>query len=420
MSDGQAFDSAVDGAWREFRTALADRLALLEHDDTLVLGALSVDRSTLLVTVDFWRAGMHLVCTARHDDLAVDSVLFDAARAGGWDEEPGHPDQVTLEVPIRQVDRAAAASVTVLRDIAGLTHPSFVHARTGAGPATLTAAMADAPVEPAPMTLPELEHPADPRELREAVARTLTWKYGTPPITDEDDDFPVTLDGFAGYVLPHPKQPQVRILVPLLREVTGRTRAAEVLADLNAELTFIRLTLTADQINAVIDLPGSPYAGAQLSDHLDRMTTFLRTLDDRFERRLGGRFCDDSRAAARAQPDRDSADDLPAGLLTLIQLDATETGTLDAGQVAQVCDHDRDTILRYLDICEEQVYEWRESGVAARGAGDDEEAGACDHEMAGWQATVDSLRAALRVVALGPPSPRQMELFNTDQPDPFD
>ncbi|MGW5075808.1 T3SS (YopN, CesT) and YbjN peptide-binding chaperone 1 [Rhodococcus sp. NPDC004095] len=428
MSEVEVFDEAVDASWRVFRSALADHLATMSADDIFIVGAASADYSKLAVTLDYWLAQDHLVCFARVDGLAGNRDLLDLARTGDWRPVgTDEPDTVHLGIPQRLADLAAVKAVAMLRDVAGIPHPSFVHARTSAGPLALTPAMADVPEEPAPMVLPELDHPTNPSELHEAVARALAWKFGSPPVTDEDNDFPVILDGFAGYVLPHAKEPQVRILVPLLRDVTGRTRAAEVLADLNSQLAFIRLTLTADQVNAVIDVPGLPFSHEQFGDHLDRMTTFLRGLDDQFAHRLGGRFCDESRATEpeAAFPDHECEPDLPSGLLTLIQLDPDGIGALNAEQVADVCGRDRDTILEYLRISEEQVVEWRGNTVLAYESddADDDEREMCEDEAAGWQQTVDSLRAALRFVTLGAPRrPRQTELFDLepDQPDLFD
>lgn len=233
MADREAFDDLVDESWREFRAALADHLATMADDDDLILAAASADLTALPVTLSYWRADGHVVCFARVDGLEADPDLLGTAETDGWRPVGAEePDTVRLALPGSRVDQLAAVSVTMLRETGSVAHPSFVHAQTSAGPLQLTAAMAGPPVEPAPHELPTHEHPSNPTELHDAVARTLAWKYGTTPVTDEDDDFLLTLDGFAAYVLPHPKQPQVRILVPLLLDVTGRTRAAEVLTEL--------------------------------------------------------------------------------------------------------------------------------------------------------------------------------------------
>lgn len=424
MTDGETFDHAVDASWRQFRARLADHLAQMSPDDLFIVGSASADYTALSVSVDFWVAEDHLVCFARYDGLSTDPALLGVAAGSGWGlDGSAEPDAVCLDLPQRQADRAAAAAVTMLRDVAGVPHPCFAHARDGNGPFTLVPAMAGGPEEPVRWTPPPVDYPGNPDELRTAVARALEWKYGTPADSDEDGDFVLTLDTMPAYVLPHAKHPQVRILVPLLGDITGRTRAAEVLTDLNSQLAFVRLTLTGDQINAVIDVPGSPFSAEQFGDHLDRMVGFLETVDDRFAGRLGGRVCDEGDAPEPEPVFPDPEPELPAGLVTLLHLDPGGAGVLDAEQVAGVCGHDRDTILEYLRVCQEQVLEWQGLSEEARAADDPEEAAACDQETAGWHQTLDSLRAALRVVTLGPPRrPRQLNLFDPrpDEPGLFD
>ena len=180
MSDGGEFDRAVDGAWREFRGALADRLAAMGGDEVLVVGALSADRESPLVTLEYFLTAERIVCSAQQDALATDHSLFDMVCADGWVEE-GRPDRFFLEVPLHQVDRAAAASVTVLREVAGVAHPSFVEARTSDGPLELTRAMSEPPIESDPWEPPEIEFPRDPEELHAAVERVVAGHFGATP-----------------------------------------------------------------------------------------------------------------------------------------------------------------------------------------------------------------------------------------------
>ncbi|CRK50447.1 conserved hypothetical protein [Rhodococcus sp. RD6.2] len=437
MSDGGEFDRAVDEAWREFRGALADRLAAISGDEVLVVGALSADRESLLVTLEYFLTAERIVCSAQQDALADDHSLFDLVCADGWVED-GRPDRFFLEVPLHQVDRTAAASVTVLREVAGIAHPSFVEARTSDGPLELTRAMSQPPIESDTWEPPDVEFPRDPEELHAAVGRVLAGHFGAAPTTDDDGDFVIALDGFTSYVIPHGGRPQVRILVPLLQDVTGLTRASEVLTELNSRYAFIRLTLASDQVNAIIDLPASPFSGVHLCDHLDLMEDFLQRLDERFAERLGGRYCkhtaaDDDSAPVPEGSETDDDTGLPPSLLTLIQLDASGAGALDPDEVAEVCGHDRDAILDYLRICEEQEIAWNRSADDASAADNRDEFDICMHEAGAWQRTVGALRAALRIVTLPhtprahtapqrhSARPRQGELFeHPDQPGLFD
>lgn len=416
MVQVSTFDNAVEGSWREFRVELANRLAAMNQDAYFIVGAASVDLTELSVTIDYQLADDHLVCVARCVGLGSEETLLARVHEQGW-LPTGEPDSVRMDVHVRFADRAAVMSAEFLRAVGSIQHPCFVDARDSAGPVALRQRPADVPVQPVDCTPPAVEFPTDHDELREAISRALEWKYKTPAVADEAGDFVVTLGGMQAFVLPHPERPQLRILVPVLTEVTGRTRAAELLTDFNSDYTFVRLTLDGDQVNAAIDLPAAPFSAQQLSDQLDCMVAFLETVDDDFAQHFDG---------CHARLDQEDADeqepDFPAGLLTLLHLDPDGASTLDAEQVATICGFNRDTILEYLHISEEQAVAWDNSADEARAAGDTEEADACAHESTSWERTVASLRAALRVVTLGVRRrPTQMELFDnqTDQPDLF-
>ncbi|WP_084385749.1 O-acetyl-ADP-ribose deacetylase [Rhodococcus sp. WMMA185] len=98
----------------------------------------------------------------------------------------------------------------------------------------------------------------------------------------------------------------------------------------------------------------------------------------------------------------DDEDDpgLPPALMALIHLDPGGHGLLTAHEVATVCGHDRDAVLEYLKITQEREIEWRKSAETAIGEGDLEEADACEYELRAWARTYQSLRSALRVIAL--------------------
>ena len=415
MIQTNTFDGAVEQSWREFRIELANQLAAMDRDDYFIVGAASADLTSLSVTVDYQVSDGHLVCVARCAGLAVDQVLLSRVHGQGW-LPTGESDSVRTDMPVRFADRAAVLSAEFLRQVGGIQHPCFVYARDSEGPVALRSRSADVPLEAAVPTPPQVEFPTDYDELHTAISLALEWKYGTPPVTDEGGDFVLTLGTMQAFVLPDPERPQLRILVPLLTGVTGLTRAAEVLADLNSEYRFVRLTWDGDQVDAAIDLPTSPFSAQQLSDQLDCMAAFLDTIDEEFAQRFDGEL-------ARTDDEVDEPEpDLPAGLLALLHLDPGGGGALDAEQVATVCGFDRDTILEYLHISEEQEIAWYNSSNEARDAGDLEEADACAHESHGWERTVTSLREALRVVTLGVRRrPQQMKLFDTqpDQPDLF-
>lgn len=70
---------------------------------------------------------------------------------------------------------------------------------------------------------------------------------------------------------------------------------------------------------------------------------------------------------------------LPAGLMCLLQLEDEDVGPLTTREIAAVCDFDRDAILHYTKVSEEQRFSWRSSVYDSLEREDEEGAAACEH-----------------------------------------
>lgn len=152
-----------------------------------------------------------------------------------------------------------------------------------------------------------------------------------------------------------------------------------------------------------------PFVPAHVRDMLSVLSDTAGNIDDEVATRLGGRLMFEEPAALERDIyviDEETPKELPPELLTLLHLDADGTGAVDDATAAKVCGHDRDRILLFLKLSSEQEIEWRTSAETAAAAGDADEAAACNHEAAGWQQTVETLRGALRLMVTADPPER--------------
>lgn len=101
--------------------------------------------------------------------------------------------------------------------------------------------------------------------------------------------------------------------------------------------------------------------------------------------------------------DEEPDGELPPALLTLLQLDPHGDGTVSPELAADVCGRDRDRILSFIRICEEQAAAWRKAGRDASVKADVGDAEVSFHESTAWDKSTSLLRAALRVVVERPP-----------------
>lgn len=450
MFEITSFDEAVDRSWITFQHNLADHLSAMVNDDILILDWIeesTVDGFTPWMQFLLWDNEFVRAEVSSNAYLAPLYTLAPEAEdrlcALGWGR-PTHlphegPDEGSpaffVDKEQRWADQIAAMTVTTLREIWNVPHPSFLRTEmigSLEGTDLIGAGTTDSDAEPEGLGLDDSAAivPGDPQELRDLVARTVEQALGFPPELDEDGDVVLKMDDQPVFVISHPDRPLVRVWVPLLHSVAGRTRAAESVCDLTRRWPGIRFTLDDDRLNASIDISGNPFVPRHLVDALDQFGKFVPAVDEGFATRFGGsRFADglprdeaDERLRDAAAGDEEDEGELPPALMTLLHLDPNGSGALSAHEVAAVCGHDRDAVLEYLKITKEKEISWRESSRTARAEDDSEEADVCDCEARVWAQTHESLRAALRVITLpAPPAakPDQTDLFGDPPEQPL-
>ena len=416
--DGFDLDRSVERAWREFRERLADHIAAMVDDEHLTLST-PVD-----VTPNFGASPYLQFCgfgeVAVRCEVSSNAFLDDKFALSQADEvelvrsgwNPPDPDDAQAspnffkDLNRDHADQAAAMSVVALRDVFGIAHPAFleVDARDDDGPLGIYVGHAEAESDPAVDDVPDLVIPADYDHLVELVDQVLTVRFGNPPVKDDDGDIPVRAGSALVFVRVQANAPIIDIFTPLVKGVTNRAKATELLSDLNRDKVFTKFFLNDDYVIAQIQLPAMPFVPEQLDDMLSHLSKVADDIDEPLAQELGGQlpfFQDDDVAERTSTDPRGEEDPLAPELQTLLELDAEGTGSLSASEVATICGHDRDKILALIRTASEQEIEWSKSAEIALSEGDRQEADACVHEGDAWGATVRILRAGLRVVVIG-------------------
>ncbi|QCQ90429.1 T3SS (YopN, CesT) and YbjN peptide-binding chaperone 1 [Rhodococcus sp. SGAir0479] len=328
--DSTDFDAAVDRAWISFQRKLADHLAAMRTDDILILDWIdetTVDGFTPWIQFLLWDDEYVRAEVSSNAYLAPQYRLGSADETRlvelGWvpptrlpDDEPddGSP-AFFIDREQRWADQIAAIAVTTLRETWSVPHPSFLRPEivgTLEGTYLLGGDSADTqPAHPSP-TLDDTASvlARDPAELRDLVARTVEQTLGFQPEIDEDGDVVLRLDDDQPvFVIAHPERPLVRVWVPLLHGIIGRTRAAENLCDLTRRWPGIRFTLDDDRLNASIDISGNPFVPRHLADALDQLSAFVPLVDTQFAARFGAARFADGLPDDESDPSDTSVDD---------------------------------------------------------------------------------------------------------------
>ena len=130
----------------------------------------------------------------------------------------------------------------------------------------------------------------DDDALRAAVLRVLSTVLTEEIEPDTDGDVPIWVDDVLTYVVVDSRAGVVELTTYLVERIAGRTRAAEVLVDLQAQWPDARLELHQDRVTAVQRVPAHPLVPAHLARAVAVVAALVPSALD-LATRLGGRAC---------------------------------------------------------------------------------------------------------------------------------
>lgn len=302
MPDYQDFDldRSTAESWLEFEGRLAEVLSMIDDTADFTLGCVAVDDEE--------------VPFVRFHSLARDTLLAEAASNAavgekyqlgpaeltrlaelGWRDpvsEPEHPGEPRTENfwLVQDQERSellAALAVTTLRDVYGVQHPVFL------APDQLAEILTPGP-EPVAQTEYDAEDvvatiPAGREHLRELVEAELVEMFGHPPLHDAEGDIAIRVGSTMVFLRLSADTREVLVFASLVRDVEGRSRAVEVLNDLNAESRLVKFQLIRDQVFLTCSVMSHPFVPAHLHQAVTLMAEVADGIDDDLAGKLRGR-----------------------------------------------------------------------------------------------------------------------------------
>lgn len=431
---GFDLDISVDRAWAEFRRRLADHISIMVDGDVLAVESTTgtIDAAEgAAPCVQFLVWDEHTIrCEVPSNDFLHPHYQLgpadeQALLALGWNPPSADLDAANsspafcVDKPQSWSDQLASMTVSAFRDVFGVPHPAFLVADPSGSEQTPDFDPSVVEVDELPFLDPTAAYlPTDIDHLKELVTLALNPMLGGLPERDSDGDIPIRVGSTVMFVGPLSETLDVQLFSPLVQDISNRTRAAEVVADLNRKWSRIKFVLIDDRLSVFLEVPGSPFVPKHLTDTCAALTSFLRTVDDDFAAGVGGDLFFASKHGDVVTPLPDlTTEDLPPELETLLHLDLDVAEDHDA--VADVCGRDRDLILRLLHLSNEWQIQLRGQASDAHSRGDVDEAAEYEKQVGTWELMVDRLRGALRLVVLphgraespARPQPEQMGLF---------
>lgn len=280
------FDHSVEMAWRRFSLRLASVLSMMDETEPLLLTPYdSTDKQWYL----------------RFFQQTSNSITAEISTTSGV----GLPDWALVWLPEnhwnhtgdsflltwRQDDceAMAEASVAVLRQVFMVQHPVFLDSNI------LTEILREPDVVRALCDQPNdiydtMAYPhLDEVQLAAMVFNELLQFFGSEPMRDQDGDYAVRVGSTMIFIHIPSDGKEVRLFSMLVHDIAGRSRAAEVLNDVNAHTRWVRFHLVRDKIIATMSVLANPFVPAHFRQAITEITNIADGVDDLLAASLHGK-----------------------------------------------------------------------------------------------------------------------------------
>lgn len=280
-------DRSTAQAWTDFQGRLAEVVSVMDDTADLTIGVESVSEEP----APFLRFS-----APRQDRVRCEApgnaTLGPAFRLGeeqvatltelGWQPPSSTGTRPTpnfwVEDEQERSDRVSALAVAALRDVYGVQHPVFL------APDQLTEVLRG-PTEEAGSA------PAAGRaqQLERAVDRELTRMYGHPPMRDADGDVAIRVGSTMLFLRTSADGQEVTVFAAVVHDVAGRSRATEVLNDLNVEARWVKFQLVRDRVFVTFSVLARPFVPEHLQHAVTILSEVADGIDDDLAAKLHGR-----------------------------------------------------------------------------------------------------------------------------------
>lgn len=290
-------DRSIAQAWDGFELRLAEVISVIDDSADFTIGCAVVDdRNVPYVTFTAVDRTTIRALASGNANLGESYQLGPAQLAQlqrlGWhpptESGPRPTADFWMEMDQEASDRLAAATVGALRDVFGVQHPVFLD------PGDLAEVLTP---RPDPIAAPSefdaedvvATMPTGRDHLDGMVAAELTQMFGHAPLRDQEGDIGLRVGSAMLFLRVSADGRELILFSVLVHDVAGRSRAAEVLNDLNAEARMVKFHLVRDRVFASLSVLTRPFVPAHLHQAVRMMSDMADAIDDDLARKLGGR-----------------------------------------------------------------------------------------------------------------------------------
>jgi hypothetical protein len=294
-------DRSIAQAWTEFSERLSEVISVMDDSADLTIGTESGSSDPAPFVRFSCPMRDRVRCEAASnavlgEDFQLATNQLAAMERLGWlppSTDPPHPtSNFWVEAPQEESDRIAALAVGALRDVYGVQHPIFL------APDQLAEVLhpVTGPLETTAGELALLRHDdleshlaRDRSHLDRLVEAELAEMFGHPPLRDSEGDVAIRVGSTMLFLRTAADGQEVLIFAAVVHDVAGRSRATEVLNDLNVEARWVKFQLVRDRVFVSLSVPAKPFVPAHLRQGVRILSDVADGIDNELAIKLNGR-----------------------------------------------------------------------------------------------------------------------------------
>lgn len=308
-------DRSTAQGWAEFAGRLAEVISMIDESADLTIRSFSAS--------DDPPPYVRLSSPARlmvRAEAAANAALGDcyqlaphqiaALETAGWHPPDTDRPDFWLDRPQDAADDIAALVVGAFRDVYGVQHPVFLDPDQLAeiltpepsaieGPDGATTVVESGGLVESGGVVDRVDRtravamtavlPADRAQLDLIVETELAAVLGHPPIRDDEGDVVIRVGSTLVFLRIAADAQDVVLFSAVVHDVAGRSRAAEVINDLNVESRWVKFQLVRDRVFVTTSVPARPFVPAHLHQAVQVMSEVADGVDDELAAKLNGR-----------------------------------------------------------------------------------------------------------------------------------
>ena len=277
------FDETQRSAWDEFSLRLDEVLSVMDASADLTI---SVDSAGAEADREGIRFSM--VADAVVGAFVLGSADEKALLELGWTAPADEVQSFHTQADQEASAQLAELATTTLSTVFGVLHPVFLEPDQLAE--ILQGQAPWAPLTPRKLSRKEKAIlPGSRAELDALVDDELRRAFGHPPLRTEAGDVAIRVGSTMVFLRSTQDGSELVLFSALVHDVVGRSRACEVLNDLNVESRYGRFALHRDRVFVQMSVPAEPFVPAHLHQALRALSQIADGIDDELANKLGGR-----------------------------------------------------------------------------------------------------------------------------------